>query len=734
MSKNILVKIGGTDITSYVRKYRKNETYGNGISQEILELPISIDSVITLNNALTSEAWLDSNTPPTTKTFTGFIDRMQPESGLITLTCKDQLALLINKQFTKTYNSSVPGDPSYPDGKISNILKDIVTTYGGLLVNLGTYDNTVAYHPNECVDYLGTNYVCIANTTGHIPTNATYWSTSGLASNTNLTIQDSGTTTVLTQFQAISADPFERCNKLADTLSWVLYYRADTGFVYFEPKNFFLNPVVLTVGDNVVEVPKWDYDRSEMINDLTVTGAQQLVWGSEVKSGNASSTTFTIAQQPENIEVYYSAAKNYSTTASLPGEILIGNVANSLATYNYTVDKINKSVTFVSTPANSANNILISYSYFVPIPVRVTDDASITTYGTYAKTINLTDVNNFNDAQNRGLNILTKYAQPFRSTKLKVLWTPTLNVRVGQQINVIDNINVPNVNEPITIYATTDYYPENYIEVEVGDKQYTIDDYTTNVLERVKRLEDSQTSSTEASTEIRQPTISFDLAPDITTLDIQIVNDSYIDNHPINGALYDSGETTLLDDFETTTGWTGVNASLSNDATVGHFVVNTQGVKASWTGAVSATITKTISTADTHLATGQNTGTPTIGTIGLWCYATLGTSISAISLKIGSDASNYATYLAQTFAQRNSLTGSFTLQDGLNYLVFDLNAPTSVTGTPNWVATAYAQILLTTTATSNATFDYMTISKSDNIGLNGLGNRATLWTSTTTTW
>jgi hypothetical protein len=37
------------------------------------------------------------------------------------------------------------------------------------------YNSATAYTPGNLVSYTGTNYVCIANTTGNLPTNATYW-------------------------------------------------------------------------------------------------------------------------------------------------------------------------------------------------------------------------------------------------------------------------------------------------------------------------------------------------------------------------------------------------------------------------------------------------------------------------------------------------------------------------------------------------------------------------------
>lgn len=42
--------------------------------------------------------------------------------------------------------------------------------------NLGTYSAATAYFPNDLVQYTGSTYIAVANTTGNLPTNTTYWS------------------------------------------------------------------------------------------------------------------------------------------------------------------------------------------------------------------------------------------------------------------------------------------------------------------------------------------------------------------------------------------------------------------------------------------------------------------------------------------------------------------------------------------------------------------------------
>ncbi len=492
MSKNILVKLGGVDVTSYLLRAESVSTYGDAITTYSFEFTKNVNLAVEITNALTVEVWLDSSTPPTTKVFDGFIDLFKPEKGMIEIIAKDQLAILINQQVMQYYNSSVPGDASYPDGKLSNIFADLVVTYGGL----------------SCISFGGT-----------------------------LTIQDSGTTTVQTEFPCRNADIFERCRKIADTLDWVFYYKASDDEVYFEPKNYTTNANTLTVGTEIVELPTWEYDRSEMINDLRLEGTQQLVTGTQMFSGDASETVFTLSNIPVVTSVYYSASKNYATTAKLASEIQEG-VIKGAGGGIYELDTVAKTITFTAfVPANSTNNILAEVSYYAPIPIHMDNIPSKKIYGTYAKTITLTDVINLPDAWNRANIIIEKYRVPFISAKIKVKWENDLDLIVGQAIHIVDGINEPNIDQNFTIYKITDLYPQNLVEIEVGDRQFTIEEYQANIIERVKRLEEGLIGSTDDFSEIVQTEIDFAVTLSSTNVLIQEINDSFVLGHPDNSIL-----------------------------------------------------------------------------------------------------------------------------------------------------------------------------------------------------
>ncbi len=497
MSKNILVKIGQEDVTDFLTNAVKHSTYGISVSDYDLEFTKNVYDTIAISNSNTVAVYLDSNEPPTTKVFEGFVDLYKPEDGMIKINAKDKLAQLINFQIMQEYDKSVPGDAAYPDGKISNIFADIIVTYGGLTT---------------------------------------------ISSGATLTCQDSGTDLTLAKFICRNADPFERCKKLAETLNWVFYYKASDDKVYFEPKNYTTNATTLTVGENIVELPTWEYDRSEMINDLRLEGAQQLVKGSETFTGDGSTTTFTLTNIPEDVAVYYNTSKDYTSNAKVSGEIKIGDIPNSISIHDYEIDKKNKTITFTSfTPANnSADNILAEVSYYAPIPIHMETTVSKSIYGTYAKTIILTDVITLDDAWKRGENILSVYSVPFKSAKLKVKWTNDLDLQIGQAIRVVDPINEPNVDQNFTIYKISDLYPQNLVEIEVGDEQFTIDEYQANTAERLKRLEETVIGTTDAVSEIVQTSIDYNVSVLSMTVLIQNITDSFVLGHPDNGILGES--------------------------------------------------------------------------------------------------------------------------------------------------------------------------------------------------
>jgi hypothetical protein len=418
------IKFNNIDISNRILSFEISRTFGQAITNISMEAVKAIDSAIIPDVSQTIEIWRDA-----TKVFSGFIEKVEPYGPKYTITGKDKITDLVRKEVTYSYDSGI--DPSA--GKISEIFKDLVTTWGGLNADAGS-------------------------------------------------IQDSGTTITLNKFICNHADVFERCKALAETLDWQFYYRPDTDKVYFEPLGFTVNATPLRVGIEISKYPKWDFDNTEMMNDITIIGAQQLVDKTELFNGTGAQITFTLLSKPERTDVYVNGVQKK------------GGAPGATGTYDYYVDKERKTITFTAAPGVGVNNVEIRYSYGIPTPVVNYDQISIDAYGRYTKTLFLTDVKSVVDAENRLNNLLEKYKDPFVRVQPKVIPNPTsLNIQVGRKFEVIDDVN--NYDEWVVVNSHTMKYPQPYDEADMGDKVWKLAEWGAKVEEKIQRLEEDATKT-----------------------------------------------------------------------------------------------------------------------------------------------------------------------------------------------------------------------------------------------
>lgn len=157
-------------------------------------------------------------------------------------------------------------------------------------------------------------------------------------------------------------------------------------------------------------------------------------------------------------------------------------------------------------------------------------------------------------------------------------------------------------------------------------------------------------------------------------------------------------------------------------------------IKAVFASAITGTITTTQDFEDVSDYTGENSGTPSQGTCGVWLYVDSASDITACSLRLGSGASDYKEYNAQVYSSSiNHYDEDFTLQAGWNFLIFDLDDPDGTSGTPDWTNCDYARISLTSSQATTCYLDLFSISKSNKCP-NILDERYTTKSDTTTTY
>lgn len=435
------VKIASIDVSSYVTEWKIKQTYGTEIDQGYVKLSYSgyLNLIPTADVGAT--VTIKRGTVSATDYFEldGYVTEIDKDGSHVTLFCAGKLINLTNSDINYSYDYDV--DPSAGIG--SEIFKDMINTY--------------------------TDLTCDATS-----------------------VQSTGSTLILKKFRCRSTDVYERVKALADIYDFQFYYNNDTALVYFEPIGFTASGVTLTVGTEVSEIGKWKFDTSQMVNNLTVRGAEQLVENTETFNGDGVTTTFQLAQVPNSVRV------------EVGGVLKVGGILGSTATYDYEVDQLNKQIVFVagSIPGVGVGNVVITYDYPIPIPVSLRNDASITAYGLYSTTKTFSDIQTVDDAINRGNSWLDKYSEPFISVSIKV---PAISygLKPGSTITVVDNYN--NQNRLLVITSITKRYPHSYDEYDCGTEQYQTADFQSDVLNKIKRLEEQIAGESDLLINVRQP-------------------------------------------------------------------------------------------------------------------------------------------------------------------------------------------------------------------------------------
>ena len=438
------ILINSVDVTTKVIDWEREGSKGDAIQQLEMKVIKSISDLLTITEGMNVEVWRGWSTTTDEKIFDGYIQKYEPDGGKITLTCCDKLWDLIRKEVTHTYDSEVDASA----GVISEIFKDLVETYGGLTAS----------------------------------------------------VQSSGTVKVLEKFVCNHTDIFERCKKLAEALDWQFYYKASTDKVYFEPKGYNSNTGTFQVGSNIVGVPKWNYDITEMANDVIIVGAYQEIERTE--TGRIGTTT-GYATDGVDIDFVPISVKVYGDSNNPPTTLLVGGLPDSTATFNYYVDKNQKKIYPKSgTTFTTDDYYEIRYSHAVPIPLHQYTQSSIDSYGQFKKTVTFTDIRSVADAETRGQEYLVKYSTPFVYSTLKVKAASTNSLDVGQMVNIVDTVSTPNVNKSLIVNRHRIRYPGDYEEIEVGDKFWRISEWNAKIEEKFKRLDENEFANEDIVTEL----------------------------------------------------------------------------------------------------------------------------------------------------------------------------------------------------------------------------------------
>ena len=408
----------------------------DAISEAEITVTKDINDLVNLSSGQVVEIHGGTTTSTDKRYFYGKIDNIKPDGSTFVIACSNEMIDLVRKNVNHIYDSSV----DVSAGEVSEIVEDLIETYGGLTASVqasGTSDG-------QRVD----------------------------------------------EFKCINSDIYERVVALKKALGWDLFYDDDNRIVHFEPKGYTDSGKTLTVKENILGLPEWDINTDNMINDLRVDGATIETTISESgRIGTDSGYTtasILLTKTPNSAELLIDASTPPTTQKE-------GGSKDGSSTGYYYIDRENKKIMPASgTTFTTDDYSIINYIWSSPAPIHMINQASIDLYGSFQKTIVLSDITSVADAESRATSILSNRSVPFVIGKIKVKLTDVPGR--GQLVQVVDTIT-PTVSGnalsgDYTVNSIKYMWPSAFEEIEVGDSQWRLADWQQNTEERLKRLEE----------------------------------------------------------------------------------------------------------------------------------------------------------------------------------------------------------------------------------------------------
>lgn len=417
--------------------FEYERTIERGISEMEMTVLQSTNDTVSLAIGQTVSVWTGFTTSTDKKIFEGFISDFSPDRGLITITCRDKMWDLVRKTMNNVYL-----DTGVQAGQVSAIAKDLIETFGGL-----TSDE-----------------------------------------------QATGTAVgeTIAEFRCDQTDIYERLIVLAKAVQYQIFYDAVNDTVHFEPRGFTLSGTTLTVGTEIIGLPKWENDPSMMVNDLRVDGAVHETnlrfptsgTGKIGTTANFDTDGITLPFTPES-------AKLTIDVSDPPTTIREGGGEDSSASNFWFMDRENKKIKPATSTTFTTNHFaFIDYTWLAPAPVHQIRQSSIDTFGSFEKEITLTDIQTIADAEARTAQILDRFSTPFLVGEIIVKSVSTISLDVGDTVTIVDNLSKPNINQDFIITKQIIKYPGSNQELTVGDESLRMKDWQFNIEERLKRLEE----------------------------------------------------------------------------------------------------------------------------------------------------------------------------------------------------------------------------------------------------
>lgn len=456
---------------------------------------------------------------------------------------------------------------------------------------------------------------------------------------------------------------------------------------------------VYTSASQQIKTIEPNYEARDLFNKVIIEGGQKLTtvsapsWTDQTK-GDGTTAEFILGYK----------AKNPLTAVE------VNSVAKTEGThFTVTYGREHSVVKFLagSVPANT-HTINFRYDYYSPVIATATDDDSIAGYGVTREYVKHDDTITVQSrAQRLADALLSFYSDERAVITVSIPILPALGV--GQTVN----IDAPDVGIDNDVYEIIEL--AHTIAPGARETKMTLANSELNpnaeiireILQQVKDLRTKgDTNQTTVNEKILKEYLDF---VEALYREKYLICDSLILGHAVNGRL---GRGEQLDEMEVTPPtWGATGASVARSSAQARVGTYSMSVTPS---EVAVVLTDTTSYGDMSAYLADSSGV-----IGIWVYVSATTDITAMTLRIGSSASDYSEISGKVYSQ----SGITFLVAGWNYVIFKLSTG-AITGTPAWNALDYSRLSITVAAGLPVFYlDYYTCGDGDEIASNGLEER-----------
>jgi len=606
------ITIGGVDVTSDCVSCKFIDTFGSEIPDAFLLFASRLFTTITPGNGDEVIIKRGPITGQEYNVFKGNVDTISKNQPYIQIKARDKLIALVKTDVNTSFDKDIDSEA----GVASAIANTLITTFGGLSTNSGA------------------------------------------------TVVNTGAVVLLDKFLCRKTDIFERVKWIADTFNYQIYYNYDDDFVYFEPEGNTTNVNPLTVGDNVSNIPKWEFDNTQLVNQIRVDGAEQMVETTENgRIGTDPTYTQTdvlLTKSPFSTKVWAGATTPPSDD---PTFLRIGGTIDgtAVADFDYSVDVENKLIVWNTTTytPGATDYVEVRYTYPSPVPILRKRQTSIDAYGLSSTTKAFSDIKTIEDATNRGTLYLDTYAEPFVRVKLNV---PSIDndYRAGEKVTIVDNVN--GETRELVINKIERSWPHKFDKLHCGNKEYALAEYNKLTLDRIKRLEEQQNKNDDILIQIVDLDRTFQPRRRYMKLEKQTISDtdSLIWDHPTQGQWNDEPGSNTEEWGGTAFGTATVPKLVQGNMTYEEHCYDTD-----FHDAINSTATFNTVNQDISFTAGQiwYSEAIDIGSTLSFITLSLGTVVGTLLIEISSD--NKATWQTIIGGVRTAVTSS----DGLGTFI-----------------------------------------------------------------